>query len=63
MVTPITATLSSSASGTGRQLFYWISMLVVMLIAALTVMEAIGVYFLPHRSCSEGINPRVIQTR
>ena len=33
------------------------------LIAATTVMEAFGVYFFPHRSWSEGINPRVIQIR
>lgn len=63
MVTPVTATLNSSASGTARQLFYWISMLVVTLIAVLTVMEAFGVYFFPHRSWSEGINPKVIQIR
>jgi len=63
MVTPITATLNSSASGTARQFFYWISMLVVTLIAALTVMEAFGVYYFPHRSWSEGINPRVIRIR
>ena len=62
MVTPITTTLNSSASGTARQLFYWISMVVVMLIAAITLMEAFGVYYFPHRSWSEGINPRVIQT-
>lgn len=63
MVTPITATLNSSASGTARQSFYWISMLVVTLIVAITVMEAFGVYFFPHRSWSEGINPKVIQVR
>jgi len=63
MFTPITATLNASASGTARHLFYCISMLVVMLIAALTVLEAFGVYFFPHRSWSEGINPKVIQTR
>jgi hypothetical protein len=63
MITPITATLNTSASGTARQLFYWISMLVVTLIAAITVMEAFGVYFFPHRSWSEGINAKVIQIR
>src|SRR5215813_7839338 len=63
MVTHITATLNSAASGTARQLFYWISLLLVALIAAITVMEAIGVYFFPHRSWSEGINPKVIQIR
>jgi hypothetical protein len=63
MFTPITATLNPSASGTARQLFYWISMLVVTLIAALTLLEAFGVYFFPHHSWSEGINPKVIQIR
>src|SRR5215813_12808299 len=63
MVTHITATLNSAASGTARQLFYWISLLLVALIAAITVMEAIGVYYFPHRSWSEGINPKVIQIR
>jgi hypothetical protein len=38
-------------------------MLVVVLIAALTVLETFGVYFFPHRSWSEGINARVIQIR
>ena len=38
-------------------------MLVVTLIAAITVMEAVGVYFFPHHSWSEGINPKVIQVR
>ena len=38
-------------------------MLIVTLIAALSVMEAFGVYYFPHRSWSEGINPRVIQIR
>ena len=63
MFTPTTAMLNTSSSGTARQLFYWISMLVVALIAAITLMEAFGFYFFPHRSWSEGINPRVIQTR
>ena len=63
MVTGITATLSPSASGTARQLFYWISLLVVTLIAALIVMEAFGIYYFPHRSWSEGINPNVVQIR
>jgi hypothetical protein len=64
MFTPITATtLNPSASGTARQLFYWISMLVVVLIAAVTIMEAFGVYYFPHRSWAEGIGARVIQVR
>src|SRR5215472_4437363 len=62
MVTPIAATLNSTASGTARQLFYWLSLVVVLLIAAVTVMEAFDVYYFPHRSWSEGINPSVIQT-
>jgi hypothetical protein len=63
MFTSITASLNPSASGTARQLFYWISTLAVTLIAALTLLEAFGVYVFPHRSWSEGINPKVIQTR
>jgi hypothetical protein len=63
MVTQITAALNSAASGTARQLFYWISLLVVTLIAALTVMEAFGIYYFPHRSWSEGINSNVVQIR
>ncbi len=63
MFTPITTTMNASASRTARHLFYGISMLVVTLIAALTVLEAFGVYYFPHRSWSEGINPKVIQIR
>jgi hypothetical protein len=63
MVTSMTATLNASASGTARQLFYWISMLVVTLIAAITVMEGFGVYYFPHRSWSEGNSGQVIQVR
>src|SRR5947207_15789532 len=63
MFTPITATMNASASGATRRLFYWMSTLIVILIAALTVLEAFGVYFYPHHSWSEGINSRVILTR
>src|SRR5262245_16862271 len=63
MFTTMTATLNASASGTSRRLFYWISTVVVTLIAAVTVLEASGVYYFPHRSWSEGINPKVIQFR
>jgi hypothetical protein len=63
MFTTMTATLNASASGTSRRLFYWFSTLVVTLIATVTVLEAFGVYFFPHRSWSEGINPKVIQIR
>jgi hypothetical protein len=62
MFTSVTVTLNPPSSGTYRQLFYWISLLVVALIAALTVLEAFGFYWFPRRSWSEGINPRVIQT-
>jgi hypothetical protein len=62
MFTHITATLSPSASGTARHLFYWTSLLVVALVAALTVLEAFGFYYFPHRSWSEGNRARVIQT-
>src|SRR6516164_1713971 len=63
MVTPIAVKLNSTASGRPRRLFYWLSMVVVLLIAALTVMEAFGIYYFPHRSWSEGINPNVVQIR
>lgn len=63
MVTPIAAKLNSTARGRARRLFYWLSMVVVLLIAAVTVMEAFGVYYFPHRSWSEGANSSVIQTR
>jgi hypothetical protein len=43
-------------------LFYWISLLVLALLAALTVLEAFGVYYFPHHSWSEGNNAKVIQT-
>jgi hypothetical protein len=61
--TTITATLNPSASRTARHLFYWISTLVLTLIAVLTVLEAFGVYYFPHRSWSEGINANVVQIR
>jgi len=63
MITPTTVTVNASASRSGRQLFYWISMLAVTLIVAITVMEAFGVYYFPHRSWSEGIDAKVIQFR
>jgi hypothetical protein len=49
--------------GTLRQWVYWISLLVVILIAAQTVLEALDVHYFPRRSWSEGISPKVIQTR
>jgi len=48
--------------GTLRQWFYWISLLVVLAIAAQTVLEALDVHYFPRRSWSEGISPKVIQT-
>src|SRR5262249_40086679 len=40
-----------------------ISTILVVLIAAVTVLEAFGIYYFPHHSWSEGISPKVIQTR
>jgi hypothetical protein len=48
---------------TARRLFYWISLLVVLSIAAQTALEAFDVHVFPRRSWSEGISPKVIQTR
>lgn len=62
MFSAIPATLNPSASVTARRFFYWISLLAVALIAALTVLEAFGFYWFSHHSWSEGINPKVIQT-
>ena len=63
MFTPIAATLNPSASGIARHVFYWISTLVVISIATLTLLEAFGVYYFPHRSWSAGIDANVIQFR
>src|SRR3954451_3129041 len=52
---------NKTIGGIARQLFYWISLLVVTLVAALTVMESFGVYLFPHHSWSEGIDAKVIQ--
>jgi len=51
-----------AAGGSARLLFYWISLLVVVAIAAQTTMEALDVHYFPRRSWSEGISPKVIQT-
>jgi hypothetical protein len=48
--------------GTLRQWFYWISLLVVLAIAAQTTLEALDIHYFPRRSWSEGISPKVIQT-
>src|SRR4249920_4007505 len=45
-----------------RQLFYWISLLIVVSIAAQTTLEALDIHYFPRRSWSEGISPKVIQT-
>ena len=55
--------LAPAPSGTLRRLFYWISLLVVISIAAQTALEALDVHCFPRRSWSEGISPKVIQTR
>jgi hypothetical protein len=46
-----------------RRLFYWISLLVVISIAVQTALEGLDVHIFPRRSWSEGISPKVIQTR
>jgi hypothetical protein len=56
-------TLKKTApGGTLRQWFYWISLLIVLAIAAQTVLEALDIHYFPRRSWSEGISPKVIQT-
>jgi hypothetical protein len=52
-----------AAGGTLRQWFYWISLLVVVAIAAQTTLEALDVHVFPRRSWSEGISPKIIQAR
>ena len=54
---------ATAPNGTLRLLFYWISLLVVVSIAAQTTLEALDVHLFPRRSWSEGISPKVIQTR
>jgi len=49
-------------NGTLRRMFYWISLLVVISIAAQTALEGLDVHLFPRRSWSEGISPKVIQT-
>jgi len=63
MFTSMTTTAAASVGGTARHLAYWLSTLAVIAIAALTVLEAFGVYYFPHHSWSEGISPKVILSR
>jgi hypothetical protein len=51
------------SDGTLRQWFYWLSLLVVLAIAAQTTLEALDIHVFPRRSWSDGISPKVIQTR
>jgi len=51
------------SGGTLRQWFYWISLLVVLAIAVQTTLEAVDIHVFPRRSWSDGISPKVIQTR
>jgi len=51
-----------ATGGSARLLFYWISLLVVVAIAAQTTLEALDIHYFPRRSWSEGISPKVIQT-
>jgi hypothetical protein len=53
--------LSAPFNGTAKRLFYWLSMLVVLLIAGQTVLDAFGVQVIPHRAWAQGISPTVIQ--
>jgi len=46
---------------TARRLFYWLSLIVVVLIAVQTLLDGLGVTLIPRRSWSEGISPKVIQ--
>jgi hypothetical protein len=45
-----------------RQWFYWLSLLLVLAIAAQTTLDALDIHYFPRRSWSEGISPKVIQT-
>lgn len=47
---------------TARRLFYWLSLIFVILIAVQTLLDAAGITVIPRRSWSEGISPKVIQT-
>jgi len=40
------------AGGSARLLFYWISLLVVVAIAAQTTLEALDIHYFPRRSWS-----------
>ena len=53
--------MTSSSTQTTRRVFYWISLAILILTAAQTVLDALDVRHLPRRSWSEGINPKVIQ--
>jgi len=55
--------LAPAPHGTPRRLFYWISLLVVISIAVQTALEVLDVHVFPRQSWSEGISPKVIQTR
>jgi hypothetical protein len=55
--------MAPAPNDTPRRVFYWISLLVVIAIAAQTALELLDVHVFPRQSWSEGISPRVIQTR
>ena len=53
--------MTTSTATAARRVFYWLSLIVVILISAQTVLDALGVTLIPRRSWSEGISPKVIQ--
>src|SRR5262245_30224360 len=56
-----TGALNQSLNGTARRLFYWLSMIVVLLIAMQTALDALNIRVLPHRAWAQGISPTVVQ--
>jgi hypothetical protein len=51
----------SEENDTPQRLFYWISMLVVLLFVGQAVLDAFDVHLFPHRAWAQGISPTVIQ--
>jgi hypothetical protein len=55
--------LAPVPNGTLRRWFYWLSLLVLISIAVQTALEVLDVHVFPRQSWSEGISPRVVQSR
>jgi hypothetical protein len=53
--------MTTFTTTTARRIVYWLSLVVVILIATQTILDALGVTLIPRRSWSEGISPKVIQ--